>query len=61
MMQDLLNLDNTARMNYPSTIGGNWQWRMTSDDLTIDVKEKLLDLTQTYFRMNKKGLNNETN
>jgi 4-alpha-glucanotransferase len=27
-MQDLLELDNTARMNFPSTIGGNWIWRM---------------------------------
>ena len=27
-MQDILGLDNSARMNIPSTIGGNWVWRM---------------------------------
>ncbi len=27
-MQDLLGLDDSARMNIPSTIGGNWTWRM---------------------------------
>lgn len=27
-MQDVLGLDNSARMNLPGTIGGNWLWRM---------------------------------
>ncbi|MBQ8159333.1 MAG: 4-alpha-glucanotransferase [Clostridia bacterium] len=27
-MQDLLGLDNSARMNMPSTVGGNWLWRL---------------------------------
>ena len=49
-MQDLLGLDNRSRMNEPNTIGQNWRWRMTADDITIDVKEQLLTLTQTYFR-----------
>lgn len=26
-MQDLLGLGSEARMNIPSTLGGNWQWR----------------------------------
>jgi 4-alpha-glucanotransferase len=29
-MQDYLGLDNAARMNTPSTSGGNWQWRLTA-------------------------------
>ena len=33
-MQDLLELDGSARMNFPSTLGGNWAWRMTADQLT---------------------------
>lgn len=53
-MQDLLGLDNRARMNVPNTIGTNWRWRMHPNDLTLDVKEKLLTLTSTYFRENKK-------
>ena len=27
-MQDVLGLDNRARMNLPSTIGQNWRWRL---------------------------------
>ena len=27
-MQDILELDDTARMNEPSTVGTNWRWRM---------------------------------
>ena len=51
-MQDLLQLGNEARMNIPSTIGNNWDWRMSEQAITIDLKEKLLGWTQTYFRMN---------
>ncbi|MBG9986271.1 4-alpha-glucanotransferase [Facklamia sp. DSM 111018] len=51
-MQDLLSLDNRARMNVPSTVGGNWQWRMTEEQLTPQVKEFLSSLTETYFRRN---------
>ncbi len=51
-MQDLLSLDNTARMNTPNTIGQNWRWRMQEDDLTVSIREQLCDLTETYFRTN---------
>ncbi|MGF3112959.1 4-alpha-glucanotransferase [Facklamia sp. P9177] len=49
-MQDLLDLDNQSRMNTPATLGGNWKWRMTKEQLTETVKTKLLKLTQTYYR-----------
>ena len=39
-MQDILHLDNKARMNYPGTIGGNWEWRMKSGSLTLDLSMK---------------------
>ena len=55
-MQDLLNLDNKARMNTPSTIGINWKWRMTEDALTDALCEEVYDLTDTYFRLNQKNL-----
>ncbi len=32
-MQDLLDLDGSARMNHPGTAEGNWQWRFTSGQL----------------------------
>ena len=31
-MQDFLNLDGSARMNFPGTVGGNWLWRMQECD-----------------------------
>jgi len=52
-MQDLLELDESARMNFPSTLGGNWSWRMTADQLTPAVEETLLDLTTIYRRINE--------
>ncbi len=49
-MQDILCLDNTARMNIPSTIGGgNWTWRMSampSDKLACRLKK----LARIYYR-----------
>lgn len=51
-LQDLLRLDAEGRMNIPSTIGNNWDWRFKSNAITTDLKEKLLLWTQTYFRMN---------
>ena len=32
-MQDWLQLDNTSRINKPSTLGGNWCWRMNNSQL----------------------------
>ncbi len=51
-VQDLLELDSAARMNYPSTIGGNWTWRMTAEELNPIVEGELYSLTKTYRRMN---------
>lgn len=50
-MQDLLDLGDEARMNTPSTLGGNWRWRMADGAITRAVEENLIDLTQTYFRV----------
>lgn len=58
-MQDLLRLGEEGRMNIPSTIGNNWDWRMTADAITNDVKEKLLLWTETYFRVNESVETNE--
>lgn len=49
-MQDLLDLDNSARMNEPSTIGHNWQWRMLDGAIDKPLKESLTKLTVEYFR-----------
>jgi len=49
-MQDILCLDNEGRMNYPSTIGGNWLWRYKSQDLTQEIERKLKNLSNKYNR-----------
>lgn len=48
--QDILSLDNRARMNTPSTVGGNWQWRAKQSAFTQDIAEKLRFYTKLYGR-----------
>ncbi len=48
--QDILSLDGKARMNTPSTIGGNWVWRAKDGAFTSEIAEKLLDYTKLYQR-----------
>ncbi len=51
-MQDFLKLDNSARMNFPSTVGGNWKWRLVKDQYQeIDCKE-LAHMAHIYARGN---------
>ena len=52
-MQDVLDLPASSRMNIPSTIGGNWQWRMQQSDLTQDKKDFLAKMTTLYQRANQ--------
>lgn len=49
-MQDYLGLLNEARMNVPSTIGGNWQWRIKKDHLTDELAENIYNITKLYGR-----------
>ena len=50
-MQDILGLGSEARMNTPSTLGGNWVWRIKSDALTDELAAKLKNLAVTYNRV----------
>ena len=49
-MQDLLELDSFARMNTPSTLGGNWQWRMNPNTDLNEISTWLRHITQLYGR-----------
>ena len=49
-MQDVLGLDDRARMNTPSTLGGNWIWRMKRGKNTRGLAEKMKSLAKVYFR-----------
>ena len=44
-VQDLLGLSAAARMNYPSTTSGNWEWRMTPVEFAGAPFEWLRNLT----------------
>jgi len=49
-LQDLLELGNAARMNFPGKTEGNWRWRVDESLLTGAVFEKLAGLTTVYQR-----------
>ncbi|MDR0568471.1 MAG: 4-alpha-glucanotransferase [Spirochaetaceae bacterium] len=51
-MQDYLGLDDRARMNIPSTLGGNnWRWRMLPGAADQALAEKIRRLTARYGRV----------
>lgn len=52
-MQDILNKGTEARINIPSTLGTNWRWRMSKNDISDSLANKLRDLNEVYGR-NKK-------
>ena len=49
-MQDLLSLDSESRMNTPSTLGGNWMWRLLPDEIDDIVRGRLSEMTDLYDR-----------
>lgn len=50
-MQDLLALGSEARMNTPSTLGGNWTWRMKKDADLARIAKKIYNLSKIYRRL----------
>ncbi len=49
-VQDILKLDNRARMNFPSTLGGNWQWRMKKGALAQQQVNDMRYLASVFGR-----------
>lgn len=50
-MQDILELDETCRMNTPGSINDhNWRWRFEWDDIKTQTKENIAVLVKTYNR-----------
>lgn len=49
-MQDFLNSDASSRMNTPSTLGINWQFRTKSDDFTDKLSKRILKMNKMYNR-----------
>lgn len=50
-MQDVLGLGAEGRMNVPSTVGGNWSWRMKQNALSRANASKLRELAESYQRI----------
>ncbi|MDE6029778.1 MAG: 4-alpha-glucanotransferase [Clostridiales bacterium] len=48
-MQDFLDLPTSARMNIPSTLGGNWAWRSYPD--WEQLTDKIHDMLAKYNRL----------
>ena len=53
-MQDYLELGAGCRMNKPSTLGGNWEWRMLSGELTDSLADRIYDAVRIYGRIDRK-------
>ena len=51
-MQDYLGLDNSARINKPSTVGQNWRWRITKAQLNDALKTEMHEAARRYGRLN---------
>jgi len=66
-MQDILNLDNDSRMNFPGKPDGNWEWRFTWNQVPWDLSGFYKYITDLYERnpkdesKNKNGINENSN
>ncbi|MDE5936917.1 MAG: 4-alpha-glucanotransferase [Ruminococcus sp.] len=49
-MQDFLDSPKDARMNTPSTLGNNWQFRAKKSDFTDELAKKIRKLNKLYNR-----------
>lgn len=52
-MQDYLELGKEARMNRPSTLGGNWDWRLKENEITQEIIDKVTKYTKITSRERK--------
>ena len=53
-MQDWLELDGSARMNTPSTVGGrNWRWRLERSAISSKLAASMARMTKIYGRISE--------
>lgn len=50
-LQDLMELGNEARMNFPGKTGGWWTWRYTGDMLSDYIVRRLQEMGELYSRV----------
>jgi 4-alpha-glucanotransferase len=51
-LQDVLGLDQSARMNVPGRAQGNWGWRFRAGQLDPRARARLAEITAVYSRWN---------
>lgn len=51
-IQDYLQLDNSARINQPSTLGTNWKWRLKEGQFSKELQKEMLTLATRFGRRN---------
>jgi len=54
-LQDVLGLDNSARMNVPGVDGNQWAWRFSWDQIEAWHTQNLLDIALEYSRHQTKN------
>lgn len=54
-IQDYLGLGAEARINTPSTLGGNWTFRLKEGQLTDEQAQKIYEMNRIYGRLNCKS------
>ncbi|MBB3209211.1 4-alpha-glucanotransferase [Rhodopirellula rubra] len=54
-MQDVLSLNDEARLNLPGTIGANWRWRLPCNYTASGTASKLADLVSCTHRNSQSG------
>ena len=50
-LQDYLCLDESARMNHPSTLGNNWTWRLTQGQIDEELVSRIRRITEITGRL----------
>ena len=58
-IQDYLCLGNEARMNAPSTLGDNWKWRLTKNQISETTLYHIREVTRIYGRLAKESVVSE--
>ena len=52
-LQDYLCVGKEGRINTPSTLGGNWTWRMKKGEFTPEIIKRCRELNAVYGRFQK--------
>ena len=49
-LQDYLGLGSEARINVPGTSADNWRWRVTGDQLNVEIRQKVAGMVEAAGR-----------